>query len=244
MPRLCYTAPITNIIIPSAFKLLPTSMINPTYASVITVLLQNGFIQDTTGQNFSAFLAAITNQSSNPSIISAYGLYEQYILSIIQYVTDGITIDTILAKLKPMQDTIRSYAQAESTILTIEEVLISIVNNLTNRVNLDLVLGRITYLKGLLKTSTNLPVVYGEIYQLITDIIVSITNRTPIDAIIANLLSIQTAFATEVKLAEVVSRIQSCLIGILQNIIDRVNLTFVLNRFTYVRQLLAEAKML
>ena len=57
-------------------------------------------------------------------------------------------------------------------------------------------------------------------------------------------MTIQTAFATEVHLAEVISKIQSAIISILQNVIDRVDIGFVLNRFTYVKQLLAEARAL
>jgi hypothetical protein len=95
-----------------------------------------------------------------------------------------------------------------------------------------------------LASSTHLPVVYGEIAELIVSILDSITNREPIDGIIANLMTIQTYLASDVKLAEVISQIQITIIGILQNIIDRVSMTFVMGRFDYLRELLAEAKTL
>jgi hypothetical protein len=90
-------------------------------------------------------------------------------------------------------------------------------------------------------SAQHLPAAYGELSELIGSILTSIANREPIESVLANLMSIQITFATEVKLAEVLTRIQTTVISILQNIIDRVDIQFVLNRFTYVKKLLAEA---
>jgi len=243
--RRCFSYPQTKFIVSSIFQSLPPQQIEQKYAPVVSFLLTNGFIQDTTDHMYSLFVNAIKNTSTSSSTATnVFSLYEEYVLSIIQYVIDGIAIDTILAKLKPMQQQIHTFVQAESTIRVIEEVMLSVVENLANKVSIEMVLNRIVYLKGLLASAKDLPVAYGEIEALIETIIVSITNRTPIESVLANLMSIQTSFATEVKLAEVVTQIQTTVIGILQNIIDRVDIQFVLNRFTYVRKLLAEAAML
>ena len=135
-------------------------------------------------------------------------------------------------------------AQAESAIVIIEEVMLSIVDNLTSKINIGFVLNRITYLKGLVASAQNLPAAYGELANLIGSILTSIADREPIESVLANLMSIQTSFATEAHLAEVVTKIQTTIISILQNVIDRVNIGFILNRFTYVRKLLEEARAL
>ena len=238
--RRCYTRATTSFLLPSVFRSIPSNQIPPKYAQVVALLVANGFIQNTTQNNYSAFVSAVTGVTP-PTVKNAYSLYQEYVLSIIQYVIDGVAIDTVLAKLQPMQQEIRTVAQAEATILVIEEVLLSIVDNLTSRVSINLILNRITYLKGLLASAKDLPAAYGELAGLIEVIIDSITNREPIESVLANLMTIQTAFATEAKLAEVLTRIQTAVISILQNIIDRVDIQLVLNRFTYVRELLAEA---
>ena len=238
--RRCYTHAVTHFILPSVFASYPSAQIERKYATVISILLSNGFIQNTTQQNYSRLVTA----TSGSTTTNVFSLYEEYVLSIIQYVIDGVTIDTILAKLAPMKQQINSLAQAESAILVIEEVMLSIVENLSSRTSIDIILNRIVYLKGLLASAKDLPVAYGEIAALIESIITSITNRESIESVLANLMTIQTAFATEVHLAEVISKIQSAIISILQNVIDRVDIGFVLNRFTYVKQLLAEARAL
>ena len=238
--RRCYTYPTTNFILPTVFQNRPPSQIEPKYISTISHLLTTGLLQDTVYHSYSAFVNAIRGQTPQ----NAYSLYETYILDIIQYVIDGVAIDTILVKLRPMQQEIRTLAQAEATIVVIEEVMLSIVNNLTSKLNIGFILSRITYLKGLVAAAQNLPAAYGELSELIGSILTSIANREPIESVLANLVSIQISFASEVKLAEVVGQIQATVISILQNIIDRVDIQFVLNRFTYVRKLLAEAKML
>lgn len=245
--RRCYTRAVTNFILPSVFRAYPPEQIERKYASVISILLTNGFIQNSTGQNYSRFLNAINPIAYPPDTIPAtnvFSLYEDYVLSIIQYVIDGVAIDTILAKLRPMQQEITTLVQAESAIAMIEEVMLSIVDNLTSKFGIDIILDRIVYLKGLLASAKELPIAYGEIAALIEVIITSITNRESIDSVLANLMTIQTAFATEVHLAEVIIKIQTTVISILQNIINRVDIALVLDRFTYVRELLAEAKML
>ena len=241
--RRCYTYPTTNFILPTVFQSLPTSQIQSKYVSTVSLLLTTELLQDTVDQSYSAFINAIQGKTViTPQ--NAYSLYETYILDIIQYVIDGVAIDTILVKLRPMQQEIRTLAQAEATIVVIEEVMLSIVNNLTSKLNIGFILSRITYLKGLVAAAQNLPAAYGELSELIGSILTSIANREPIESVLANLVSIQISFASEVKLAEVVGQIQATVISILQNIIDRVDIQFVLNRFTYVRKLLAEAKML
>jgi hypothetical protein len=238
--RRCYTYPTTNFILPTVFQNRPPSQIEPKYISTISHLLTTGLLQDTVDHSYSAFVAATKGQTAiTPQ--NVYSLYETYILDIIQYVIDGVAIDTILTKLQPMQQEIRSLAQAEATILVIEEVMLSIVNNLTSKLNIGFVLSRITYLKGLVASAQHLPAAYGELSELIGSILTSIANREPIESVLANLMSIQISFASEVKLAEVLTQIQTTVISILQNIINRVDIQLVLNRFTYVRQLLAEA---
>ena len=242
--RRCYTYPVTNFILPTAFQNIPPSQITPKYKSTISLLVTSGLLQNTVDNSYSAFVSATTGQQTSITTQNVYSLYETYILDIIQYVIDGIAIDTILAKITPLQQEIRTLAQAESAIVIIEEVMLSIVDNLTSKINIGFVLNRITYLKGLVASAQNLPAAYGELANLIGSILTSIADREPIESVLANLMSIQTSFATEAHLAEVVTKIQTTIISILQNVIDRVNIGFILNRFTYVRKLLEEARAL
>ena len=167
--------------------------------------------------------------------------YQSYILQVIQYIIDRVSLDTVLSRLQELQQEITTKAQAEATIDRIESIILGIIDNITNRVNLDIVLRRLAYLKTEVAAATNLPVTYNDIATLLVYVIEQITNRESLDAVLANLITIQTNMVGMVSVADNILDIQSTLISIIENITNRVNLDIVLRRLAYAQSLVTQA---
>jgi len=181
---------------------------------------------------------------SPPTVASStgfYAKYQQYILDIVQYITDRVSLDTVLKDLQALQTTIQSRAQAERVIANIEEILLGVVDNITHKVSLQIVLGRLQYVTNLLNTIDpgHLPIVYGQVADLLAFVIDQITNREGLVLVLENLTAIRTQMTLEVHLAKEILQAQEILIGVVENIIHRVSLRIVLERLQYVQALLA-----
>ena len=169
-----------------------------------------------------------------------YAKYQQYILDIVQYITDRVSLDTVLSDLLAIQPSIRSKAEAERVIANIEEILLGVVDNITHKVSLHIVLGRLQYIAQLLATvdPSDLPIVYGQVADLLAYIIDQITNRDGLAIVLENLTAVRTQMTLEVHLAKELLQVQEILIGVVENIIHRVSLPIVLGRLQYVQGLL------
>ena len=169
-----------------------------------------------------------------------YAKYQQYILDIVQYITDRVSLDTVLSDLLAIQPSIRSKAEAERVIANIEEILLGVVDNITHKVSLHIVLGRLQYITQLLATvdPSDLPIVYGQVADLLAYIIDQITNRDGLAIVLENLTAVRTQMTLEVHLAKELLQVQEILIGVVENIIHRVSLPIVLGRLQYVQGLL------
>ena len=169
-----------------------------------------------------------------------YAKYQQYILDIVQYITDRVSLDTVLSDLLAIQPSIRSKAEAERVIANIEEILLGVVDNITHKVSLHIVLGRLQYITQLLATvdPSDLPIVYGQVADLLAYVIDQITNREGLAIVLENLTAVRTQMTLEVHLAKELLQVQEILIGVVENIIHRVSLPIVLGRLQYVQGLL------
>ena len=169
-----------------------------------------------------------------------YAKYQQYILDIVQYITDRVSLDTVLSDLLAIQPSIRSKAEAERVIANIEEILLGVVDNITHKVSLHIVLGRLQYITQLLATvdPSDLPIVYGQVADLLAYIIDQITNRDGLAIVLENLTAVRTQMTLEVHLAKELLQVQEIIIGVVENIIHRVSLPIVLGRLQYVQGLL------
>jgi len=169
-----------------------------------------------------------------------YSKYQQYILDIVQYITDRVSLDTVLKDLLALQATIQSRAQAERVIANIEEILLGVVDNITHKASLHIVLNRLQYVTSLLATvdPANLPIVYGQVADLLAYVIDQITNREGLTIVLENLTAIQTQMTLEVHLAKEILQVQEILIGVVENVIHRTSLHIVLGRLLYVQGLL------
>lgn len=169
-----------------------------------------------------------------------YAKYQQYILDIVQYITDRVSLDTVLSDLLAIQPSIRSKAEAERVIANIEEILLGVVDNITHKVSLHIVLGRLQYITQLLATvdPSDLPIVYGQVADLLAYVIDQITNRDGLAIVLENLTAVRTQMTLEVHLAKELLQVQEILIGVVENIIHRVSLPIVLGRLQYVQGLL------
>lgn len=219
MPRRrCYNPTTTSLFAPSILQQLPASIL-------------------------AQLPALFVPPSTAPVVFSTgfYAKYQQYILDIVQYITDRVSLDTVLSELQALQATIQSRAQAERVISNIEEILLGVVDNITHKVNLHIVLGRLQYVTNLLATvgPEHLPIVYGQVADLLAFVIDQITNREGLVLVLENLTAIQTQMTLEVHLAKEILQAQEILIGVVENIIHRVSLHIVLNRLQYVQTLLA-----
>jgi len=183
-----------------------------------------------------------TNNTQNTRIATdTYTPYEQTLLTIIQSVKDRISFDILLTQLEPLQTEIKSRAQAEKVLYSIQEIITGTIQNITDRVRLDIAMKRLLYITDIIKTATDLPVIYNNIADLLEYIIDSITNRENLETVLANLVTTQTAMTIEVNLSENIFIIQEVLIGCVQNIIDGVNPNLIINRMLYLSRRMQEA---
>ena len=178
---------------------------------------------------------------SQPGASDVYSKYQQSILDIVQYITDRVSLDTVLKDLQALQTTIQSRAQAKQVISNIEEILLGIVDNLSQNVSIPIVIGRLKYVTNLLDTvePEHLPLVYGQVAELLDFVIDQITNREGLVLVLENLTAIRNQMTLEVHLAKEILQVQDILIGVVENIINRVSLHIVLGRLLYVQRVLA-----
>ena len=168
------------------------------------------------------------------------GPYEQSILTIldalISAITEQISLDTILDKLRPLQTQITSLADAEALIFRIQTMILNIVENITNSVRLNLVLDRLSYLQTEINRATCLPEVYDDIADLLGFILDSITNRDSLDDALKNLQIVSTSMIPDTALATDILALQKMVLSVIDNITDRTNLTLVLDRLNYIKE--------
>ena len=177
------------------------------------------------------------NQVQTTNITSFYNEYETFILNIIQYVTDRVSLDKIIKDLTPLHTAIHTAAEADEILLVVQKIMLSIINNIAAGVDINLILVRITYLQEQLRQATNLPVVYNDIAELIAYVMDQIINRESLENVITNLTAIQTAMAAEAELAEGIINIQRVIISIIENIIECVDINLILSRIAYLQGL-------
>jgi hypothetical protein len=179
-------------------------------------------------------------QVETTTLTSFYSEYETFILKIIQYVTDRVSLDTIIKDLTPLQTEIRTIAEAEEILFVIQKLMLSIVDNIAAGVDINIILIRIAYLQDQLSLAADLPVVYNDVAELISYVLDQIINRESLENIITNLTAIQTSMVAEVELAEGILRIQRVIISIIENIIQSVDINLILHRITYLQGLVKD----
>jgi hypothetical protein len=193
---------ITHLIQPSIYTTLDLGNLAPEYATTLATLINENILTDTTTHNYTAFITAVlgknviitpnenktsgnitgtnigtTNTSNNSSnvndINSLYQQFENYILSIIQYITDGMALDSILNILQPLLDKINTAAEAASTINKIQSTMMSLFETVSTNIDISGIQQRLDYLENLLLTETNLEPVYNEINVFLVAIIIT-----------------------------------------------------------------------
>jgi hypothetical protein len=226
MPRRrCYNPTTTSLFAPSIVQKLPASIL----------------------ANLPALHISPRLLSIGPPLVASssfYDKYQQYILDIVQYITDRVSLDTVLKDLLAIQPEIQSKAAAARVIANIEDILLGVVDNLTHKVSLHIILNRLQYVTNLLETvdPSELPIVYGQVAELLAYVIDQITNREGLALVLENLTAIRTQMTLEVHLAKEILQAQEILIGVVENVMNRVNLSIVLNRLLYVQALLASIR--
>lgn len=223
MPRRrCYNPTTTSLFAPSIVQKLPASILANLPALHISPRLAPPLVASS----------------------SFYDKYQQYILDIVQYITDRVSLDTVLKDLLAIQPEIQSKAAAARVIANIEDILLGVVDNLTHKVSLHIILNRLQYVTNLLETvdPSELPIVYGQVAELLAYVIDQITNREGLALVLENLTAIRTQMTLEVHLAKEILQVQEILIGVVENVMNRVNLSIVLNRLLYVQALLASIR--
>ena len=176
-------------------------------------------------------------QVETTNITSFYSEYEKFILNIIQYITDRVSLDKIITELTPLRTEIRTIAEADKKLIAIQNMMLSIIGNIAACIDINLVLNRITYLQQQLSQAENLPVVYNDVTDLIVYVLNQIINKESLDNVIENLITIQTSMIAESKLAEEIINIQNIIITIIENVIGCVDINFILYRITYLQGL-------
>jgi len=223
MPRRrCYNPTTTSLFAPSILQKLPASI-----------------LANLPALHISPRLGPTPVASS-----SFYDKYQQYILDIVQYITDRVSLDTVLKDLLAIQPEIQSKAAAARVIANIEVILLGVFDNLTHKVSLHIILNRLQYVTNLLETvdPSQLPIVYGQVAELLAYVIDQITNREGLALVLENLTAIRTQMTLEVHLAKEILQVQEILIGVVENVMNRVNLAIVLNRLQYAQALLASIR--
>lgn len=172
------------------------------------------------------------------NISTFYSEYEAFILKIIQYIIDKVSLDTVIQDIAALQKEIQTVVEAEHILNTIETIMLTIVDNIAAGIDINLILNRITYLKQQLALATDLPVVYSNAAELIGYVIDQITNKEPLDNVLTNLIAIQTAMVAEVQLAKEILDIQNIIITIIENVIQAIDINLILNRITYLQGLI------
>jgi hypothetical protein len=178
----------------------------------------------------------ITNITSDDTQSNIYTAFQNYILEIIQFIIDKVSLDTIIASLETYRKEINSHAEAEAALDNIKILIVSVIDNISAGVNMTIVIDRITYIQGLLKVSGD-KAIYGEIFEMIIEIIDEITNRKPLDDILSNLKKYQPLINVEGDAANNIITIQLQIISIIENIIAGISMNIILDRISYVKGL-------
>ena len=163
----------------------------------------------------------ITSTSSLPAF---YKEYQTFILKIIQFIIDRVTLTTVIEEIQRLhtpflRSEVTSVKQADTLLQQIESIFLSIIDNISSGVNIPFVLNRVKFLRHQLSTVTHLPAVYNDIAELIVHVLDKIINKEPLPTILTNLTAIKTAMAAEIHIAETIMNIQSIIILIVENII-------------------------
>ena len=214
--------------LPKSIKAVIPRILVPPDPTTVIQSLKTGATQSLSQKGSSAY--------TSPSA-SFYALYETYILDMVQFITDKMSLDAVLDNLRALQVQIQTKAQAQRVIQQIEEILLGVVENITNRVSLDIVLGRLAYLTELLNTvdPRELPAVYGDVADLLITVIDEVANKTSLDIVLTDLGTIQTGMAADTMIAREILDFQEIVISIVENIIHRVSLDIVMGRLVYLR---------
>ena len=217
--------------------IIPSILVPPNPSKVISSLKQ-GSVNILTQSSYGSY------SSDGPIQPSFYTLYEQYILDIIQFITDKVSLDSILGNLQVLQKEINTKYQAQLVLDQIEHILLGVIDNISHKVSLNIVLTRLAHVNTLLATvdPSNLPVVYGNVSELLLFVIDEIANKTSLDTILTQLSIVQTGMAAEIQLADEILEFQEIIISIVENIINRTSLNIVMNRLLYLKQRLVDAK--
>jgi len=246
----------TNLVLQSVYQSLPVGLIEPKYALTLAALINQGSIENTPTNDYTTFVIAIigaeafdttndtvdTEFNSSKSGQNIYKLFEEYILNVIQSITQGITLDTVLSALTPLQTQINTATTAASAILVIQNVMIILLNNVQSNIDIAVIQKRLDYLQSLLTTETDLDPIYAEINTFITTVIDLVAKKEPyadlVEQLTNTLLLLQNANIKEIQYVDDIVGIQQVLLGVIQNITDRVDLGLVKNRLAYVQRLL------
>jgi len=247
---------ITSFILPSTYTSLPVGLIEPKYALTLAALLNQGSIINTNTNDYTAFVISIigveafdtandsadTNFNDIGASQNIYALFEGYIFSVIQSITEGITLDTVLATLLPLQTQVNTAADAANTIRVIQNVMILLLHNVQCGIDIATLQTRLDYLQTLLATEKDLDATYTEINTFITTLIDLVGKKQPYGDLISQLtntlLLMQHENMVEVQYVDDITVIQQTLLSILQNITDGIELRIVQNRLAYVQTLL------
>jgi len=250
---------VTSFILPSTYASLPVSLIEPKYALTVASLLNQGSIENTPTNDYAAFIVSIigaeafdtTNDSidtdfTNNNGQNIYLIFEEYILGVIQSITQGITLDTVLTTLLPLQTQINTAAEAANAIFIIQKVMIILLDNVKCNIDIATIQTRFTYLQTLLAAETDLDETYKEINTFLTSLIELVANKKPYGDLVTQLtntlLLMQNENIAEIQYVDDIVGIQQVLLGVLQNITDGVDLGLVKNRLAYVQRLLDNVK--
>jgi hypothetical protein len=165
-----------------------------------------------------------------------YSRLQEIILTIIQYITDRVSLDSILTQLEELQEEITTQEQASRVLRRIEQLILSIIDNITNRTNLVVILQRIQYLQTQIVIAGDTSSMYTEINDIIITIIDQIGSRGSLDDVLATIRSLQDTLIPDNAVAEQITEIEEMILSIVDNITYRTNLTVVLQRFNLLQQ--------
>ena len=169
-----------------------------------------------------------------------YSRLQEIILTIIQYVTDKVNLDSILTELMELRTEITSQQQAETILRRIESLILGIIDNITNRVNLRIVLQRITHLQGQLVIAGDTSSLYTEIYDLIIYIIDQIGSGTELAKVLETIQTLQYTLIPDQAVAAQIHEIEQMSLSIVDNVTNRINTTIILGRFVLLQRKINE----
>ncbi len=169
-----------------------------------------------------------------------YSRLQEIILTIIQYVTDKVNLDSILTELMELRTEITSQHQAQDVLRRIENLILGIIDNITNRVNLTIVLQRIAYLQDQLVIAGDTSSLYTEIHDLIIYIIDQIGSGTELAKVLETIQTLQYTLIPDEAVATQIHEIEQMILSIVDNVTHRINTSVILGRFVMLQQKINE----